>query len=138
MHTRAVPFALLAAALAGCAAHRPPEEIGDNPREVDVIAPPGAERIPLYSAHGVPGCRIRSAGELVSPSLLGLRDQAHQKMADAVMDVRQQVQVNPRPTRQTFEVVPIGTIYYTGTAVRFDDAECRSAQSRKGLLEVEP
>ena len=116
----ALPAAMLALT-AACAAHTPPQQVGDNPRDVGVVTPRSADDIPLLTTHGVKGCRYRVAGDIAAASPAGLRDQAQQKLANAVIDVRQQTQVN----RSTGPVLrPAATVYYTGTAVRFDDPAC--------------
>jgi hypothetical protein len=106
---------------AACAAHNPPQQVGDGPRDVGIVTPRSADDIPLLTTHGIKGCHYRVAGELAAASPAGLRDQAVQKLANAVIDVRQQTQVN----QQRGPVLrPAATVYYTGTAVRFDDPSC--------------
>jgi len=122
-----VLLTLLPPSLGACAAHQDPGEIGSDPKDFAVVVPGDAEWIPLYTAHGVPGCRHRVAGDVTANSLLGLRDEAHQKLADAVIDVRRRIEA-PQPRRSAAEpLTPIPT-YYTGTAVRFVTPGCRNAQ----------
>lgn len=111
--------------LGACAPQGSGGEIGPNPQEFGVIAPEAAEEIPLYTSRGLPGCRYQFAGELTSATLLGLRDEAHQKLADAVVNVRRQIVATPPPRRQSTEVRPAAVMFYTGTAVRFRSPECR-------------
>jgi hypothetical protein len=122
----ALPSALaFIAAAAGCAGHSGSEPIGPDPRDVGVIAPGDAEGIPMYTQHGVPGCRYRSAGNIVAQSLLEMRDEANQKQADAVIDVRKQVQATLPPVTRDAPVRPAAYVYYTGTAVRVEPG-CRT------------
>jgi hypothetical protein len=117
-------IALSAAVLvltAACAGNST-QQVGDNPRDVGAITRPQADAIPLLTAHGVKGCRYRSAGEIVAESPAGLRDQAYQKLANAVIDVRQGTQAIPRANNGTIR--PAAIVYYIGTAVRFDDPAC--------------
>jgi len=118
---RSIAAALLVLA-AACASNAPPQQVGDNPRDVGVVTPRSADEIPLLTTHGVKGCRYRVAGQIAAPSPAGLRDQAVQKLANAVIDVRQQTQVNPGTAGPVLR--PAATIYYTGTAVRFEDPSC--------------
>lgn len=126
MRTRMLaPLAVLGLALAAsaCAPRRGAEPLGPDPRDWGAVIPPGAEAIPLFTSHRVPGCRYRPAGELSGRSLSELRDGAHQKMASAVVDVRRHVTATPR-TRSTGtreNVRPAVIEYYTGMAVHFEE-----------------
>ena len=126
MRTRKLaPLAVLALALAAsaCAPRRGAEALGPDPRDRNVVIPPDAEAIPLFTSHRVPGCRYRAAGELSGGSLSELRDGARQKMASAVVDVRRHVTPTPRVrstgTRENMR--PAVVEYYTGLAVHFEE-----------------
>jgi hypothetical protein len=121
----ALSAALLALTAACAASNKPPQQVGDNPRDVGVATRPQADDIPLLTAHGVKGCRYRSAGQVVASSPAGLRDQAYQKLANAVIDVRQGTQVI-RPVNSPV-LGPATSVYFVGTAVRFDDPSCAPA-----------
>jgi hypothetical protein len=138
---RNASLTLLAAAVAvlaaGCAPNHGSQTIGSDPRDVGVVVPPGAEDVPLFSSHGLRGCRMRIVGDLTAGSLLGLRDQAHQKLAHAVIDVRRQTEATAPPRTQTAVIRPAAISYYTGTAVRFTDPAClQSALSSTSRLPV--
>jgi hypothetical protein len=121
----------------GCAPTANPQPIGSDPRDAGVIASPGADSIPLLSTHGVKGCRMRVVGDLAAGSLLDLRDQAHQKLAHAVVDVRRQTDATAQPRGQTAAIRPAAISYYVGTAVRFNDTAClQDALSSRSRLPV--
>jgi hypothetical protein len=136
---RSVLTLLAAATLSavGCATHQAPQPIGPDPRDVGVVVPPGAQDVPLFSTHGLRGCRMRIVGDMAGGSLLDLRDQAHQKMAHAVIDVRRQTDATPPARAQSPSIRPAAVSYYVGTAVRFVDPACmQSALTSTSRLPV--
>lgn len=124
--TLPAPLLVLAAVLgaAACAPRRGGEAVGPDPRDVGVLAHPSAEAIPLYTSHRVPGCRSRVVGELSAGSLLGLREGAYQKLADAVVGVRRHVEPVPpaHAAGGSGTLRPATTEHYTGLAVSLEGA----------------
>jgi hypothetical protein len=113
----------LAAALAAACVHQPNRELGPDLRDAGQIVRPVAQDIPLFNMRGPRGCPFWTAGEIASGSLSGLREEAYQKMADAVIQVHQQITPTPQLRGPTSTVRPAASIAYVGTAVRFKDPD---------------
>ncbi|MDB4950726.1 MAG: hypothetical protein JWM27_3375 [Gemmatimonadetes bacterium] len=112
----------LAAVLAAACVHQPNRELGPDLRDDGQIVRPVAQDIPLFNMRGPRGCQYWTAGDVVAGSLSGLREQAYQKMADAVVQVHEQITPTPQLRSPTGTVRPAASIAYVGTAVRFKDA----------------
>lgn len=128
-YLRLASLAVLASApLPGaCAPYPGAQAAGSDPRDLGFVTAPGADGIPLFTSRRVPGCRYRPAGDLAAASLPALQDEARQKLAHAVVDVRRHVEAVPQ-NRNAWggRLRPAVMEYYTGLAVRFVGA-CEAA-----------
>ena len=106
------------------------------PRPVD--APLHRGSIPVFKAYKLPGCNYRMVGSVVSEDLDDLREQARMQRGNAIIRLREQTRVvnRSRSQRETARSLVDIVRFYTGTAIRVENAGC--FRSPEGTTQVLP
>lgn len=132
MHTRTTILLLSTAALAACAPSRssdprPPHLTGRTEATANEFVNSASAEVPIYYLLDKPSCAFRRLSALESTSPNGLRNQAAQMQAHAVVEVRKVVDANTRQGSRG-NVGSFGSmlesVTYQGVAIRFKDQSC--------------
>lgn len=132
MHTRTVILLVCLSALCACASSRPgdpppPHLAGRTDATVNDMVSSASAEVPLYYLLEKPSCAFRRLSRLESTSPNGLRNDAAQMQAHAVVEVRKVVAPNPRQGSAA-GVGGFGhmleAVSYEGVAIRFKNSSC--------------